>query len=147
MVELRCSVVSVAMVVGGRGAAWCRPPAERRSGFDPCMPGYFGVDLYSCGLFAVGSPFLQRFRWCMVVLAALRSAFLPLGLSRCSRRWRSRMLSLLSSRLFLGFVAAGLSDAVFIVLRPGRWFDVVVAATGRLFVGLCGGPYGPGRLR
>ena len=64
-------------------------------------------------LFVVGSWFLQRFGWCMVVLAALWSACSPLGLSRCSRRWRSRMLSMLSSRLFLGFVAAGPSDVVF----------------------------------
>ena len=80
MVELRHAVVFVCMVVGGRGAPWCCQPVGCRSRLDPCMPGWFGIGRLACGLFLVGSLSLQQFGWCMVVLAALRSACLPLGL-------------------------------------------------------------------
>ena len=116
MVELRCSIVSVGMVVGRRGTPWCCPPVGRRPWFDPCMTGWIGAGWYVCGLLVDGLWFLQPFGWCIVVLAALWAACSLLGLSRCSRLWRRRMLSLLSSRLFLGFVAAG--SSVFLVLRP-----------------------------
>ena len=92
MVELRRCVASVGMVVSGHGAPWCRQPMGRRSRCDPCMPGCFGVGRLACGLFIVGSFFLQQFGWYMVVLAALQSACLLWGLSRCGPRWRNRML-------------------------------------------------------
>ena len=149
MVELRRCVVSVGMVVGGRGAPWCRQPVGRRSRFDPCMPGWFGVGRLACCLFIVGSFALQQFGWYMVVLAALRSACSSRGLSRCSPCRHSRMLSLLSSRLVLRFVATGLSDVAVIVLRPGRARRVVFVRRRRsrnwsACLGLCGGPFGPG---
>ena len=152
MVELWCSVVSVGMVVDGRCALWCRHPLGRRSCFDPCMPGQFGVGLLLCGLFMVGLLFLQRFHWCMVVLAALWSACSPLLLLRYSRRRRSRMLSMQSSRPFLGFVVAGLSDVVFILLPTECAWRValVLCSQSRNWsacLGLRCGSHGPGRLR
>ena len=75
MVELRCSVVSVGMVVGRPGSPWCRQPVGRRSRIDPCMPGCFDVGWIACGLFMVASWLPQLFGWCMGVLAALWSAF------------------------------------------------------------------------
>ena len=53
MVELRCSAVSVGMVAGGRCAPGCRLAVGRRSRFDPCPPGWFGVGCFACGLFTV----------------------------------------------------------------------------------------------
>ena len=50
------------------------------------MAGWFGVDRLACDLFMVGSFLLQRFGWCMVVVAALCLACSPLGLLCCSRR-------------------------------------------------------------
>ena len=86
-----------------------------------------------------------------VVLATLWSACALWGRLRCSPRRCSRMLSLLSSRLVLRLVVAGLSDVAVIVLRPGRARrDVLVRRRGRQWSacpGLCGGPYGPGRPR
>ena len=144
--------MSLGMVIGGRGAPWCCRLVGRRSRSDPCMPGSFGVGWYACALFLVGSWFLQRFGWCLVVLATLRSACSPLGLSRCSRRWCSRILSLLLSRLFLGFVGGGLPDVVFSVVQPGRAQHVVLVRHRRsshwsACLGLCGGSYVPGRRR
>ena len=60
------------------------------------------------------------------------------------------MLPLLSFRLVLSFVAAGLSDVAVIVLRPGRARRVALVRRRRscqwsAFLGLCGGPYGPSR--
>ena len=65
---------------------------------------------------------------------------------------QSIALSLLSSRLVLRFVVAGYSHVAVIVLRPGcaRRFVFVRHRRGRQYSacpGLCGGPYGPGRLR
>ena len=54
MVQLRCSVVFVGMVVGGRGTPWCCQPGGRRPGFDPCMRGWVGVGRLVCGLFDSG---------------------------------------------------------------------------------------------
>ena len=53
MVELRCVIVFVGVVVGGRGAPWCHQPWGRCSRYDPCMSGWFGVGLFAFGLFAV----------------------------------------------------------------------------------------------
>ena len=152
IVELGFSLVSVGVVVGGCGAPWCRQPVGCRSRFDPCMPGWFGVGRPACGLFAVWSFSLQQFGWYMVVLAALRSACSSTGVSRCSPRRRSRMLSLLSSRLVLRFVGAGLFDVGVIVLRPRRAWPVVLVRRRRssqwlACLGLCGCRYGPGRPR
>ena len=58
MVELRCVTVFVDVVVGGCGAPWCRQPWGRRSHFDPCMPGWFRVGRFACGLFVVRLLFL-----------------------------------------------------------------------------------------
>ena len=129
MVELRCSVVSMGMVVGGRGAPCCRQPVGRRSRFDPCMPGGFDVGRLACGLFMVASLLLQRFGWCIVVLAALWSACSSLGLFCCCRRCRvlgsvgsfvrRSVQPVMVSRRGLGLVVASMSDAGFVVLRPG----------------------------
>ena len=73
----------VDMVVGGRGTPRCCQPVGRRSCFDPCMPGKFGVGRLACGLFMVMSWLLQRFCWCTVVLATSWSACLSLGLFCC----------------------------------------------------------------
>ena len=143
----RCGAF-VGMVVGGHGASWCCQPMERRSRFDPCMPGWFGVGRLACGLFIVGSFFLQQFGWYPVVSATFRSACASWGRLRCSPRRCSRMLSWLSSRLARRFVVAGLSD-VAVVVRPGRArrFVFVRRRRGRQWLappGLCGCPYGPG---
>ena len=152
MVQLRPCVVTVDMIVGRRGAQWCRQPMERCSRFDPCMPGWFGVGRLAWGLFIVGSLSLHQCGWYMVVLAALRSACSLWALSRRSPRRRSLMLSLLSSQLVLRFVAAGASDVAVIVLRPGRARRIVLGRRRPSHgwpacLGLCGGPYGPGRPR
>ena len=88
----------------------------------------------------------------MFVLAGLTSACSSWGLSHCSPRRRSQMLSLSSSQLVLRFVAAGLSDVAVIVLQKGRARRVVLVRRHRsrqwlACLGLCGGPYGPGRPR
>ena len=150
MVELRRCVVSVGMVVGRRGAPWCRQPTGRCSRLDFCTPGWSGSGRLACGLFIFGSFSLQLFGWYMVVLATLRSVCSSWGLWRCSPRRCSRMLSLLSSRLVLRLVAAGLSDVAVIVLQPGRARRVVLVRGRRscqwlACLGLCGGPYGPWR--
>ena len=138
MVELQCSVVSVGMVVGGRGAPWCREPVGRRSRLDPCMPGWFGVGRLACGLFMVALLFLQRSGWCMVVSLALWSVCSLLCLFCCCRRCRvlgCRVDDVCSvgslmrrpacaqpgvvSRCGPGLALAGMSDAGFVVLRPG----------------------------
>ena len=148
MVESRHCGAFLGMVVGGRGASWCRQPMGRRSRSDPCMPGCFGVRRPACGLFIVRSFFLQRFGWYPVVSAALCSACASWGPLRCSPRRCSQMLSLLSSRLVRRFAVAGLSD-VAVVVRPGRARRVVLVRCrhGRQWLarpGLCGGPNGPG---
>ena len=58
------------------------------------------------------------------------------------------MLTLLSSRLVLRFVVAGMSDVAIIVLAAGRARQVVFVGGRRgrpwsACPGLCGGPYGP----
>ena len=67
MVESRRCGVFPGMVVGGRGASWCRQPMGCPSRFGPCMPGWFGVGRLACGLFIVGWLFLQHFGWYQVV--------------------------------------------------------------------------------
>ena len=119
MVELPRCVVLVGMVVGGRGASWCRQPMGCRSRFDPCMPGWLGSGRLACGLFIVGSFSLQQFGWYRVAIAVLWSACSSWDESRCSPRRRSRMSSLLSSPSVLRFVVAGLSDVAVIVLDRG----------------------------
>ena len=66
MVELRCSVAFVGMVVSGRGAPRCCHPVGRRSRFDPCTPGWFGVGWLACGLFTVMWRRQLRCGWCAV---------------------------------------------------------------------------------
>ena len=64
----------------------------------------------------VGLWFLQRFGWCLVVLAASWLACSPLGLFLCSRCWRILMSSMWSSRSVLGVDMAILLDVVVRVL-------------------------------
>ena len=115
MVESWCSVVLVGMAIGGRGAACCRQPMGRRSRFDPCMPGRFGVGRLACGLFIVGSLS------CSSLIGSRLSS--P---RRCSRMWFS-----LSSWFVLRVAAACLSGAVD-VSRSGR-ARYVVLGRRRLF--------------
>ena len=93
--------------------------------------------------------FLRQFGWYPVVSAALWLACASWGSLRCSPRWCSRMLSLLSFRFVVRFAVAGLSGVVNL-LRPGRARCVVLvrwcrgrqwSARPRLF----GGPLGPSR--
>ena len=147
MVESRRCGAFVGMVPGGHGASWCRRPMGRRSRFDPSMPGWFGVGRLACGLFIVGSFFLQQFGWYLVVSAALWSSRASWGQLRCSPCRCSRMLSWLSSWLVWRFVVAGLS-AVAVVVRPGRAWRVLLVPRRRVCQwlarpGLCGGPYSP----
>ena len=112
------------------------------------MPGWFDVGRLACGLFIVGSFFLQQFGWYPVVSAALWSACASWGRLRCCPRRCSWKLSLSSPLLVLMFLVVGLSD-VAVVLRPGRARRVVLVLRGRgrqwsACSGLCGGPYGPG---
>ena len=151
MIESRRSGAFVGTVAGGRGASWCRQPMERRSLFDPCMPGWFGVGRLACGLFIVGSFFLQQFGWYPAVAAALWSAGAPWGRFPCSPRRCSRALSWLSSRLVQRFVVSG-PPGVAVLVHPGRTRRVVLVRRrrGRQWSarsGFCGGAYGPGRPR
>ena len=95
--------------------------------------------------------FLQQFGWSLDLSAALWSACASWGQLPCRPRRCSRMLSVLSSRLVLRFVVAGLSDLA-VVLRPGRARRIVLfrRCRGRQWSarpGLCGGQYRPGRRR
>ena len=74
MVELRCAVVSVGMVVGVPGSLWCPQPVGRRSRTDSCMSGWFDVGWLACRLFMVVSLLPLLFGWCLGVSAALWSA-------------------------------------------------------------------------
>ena len=91
MVELRCSVVFLGMVVSGRGAPRCRHPVEQRSRFDPCTPGWFRVGRLACGLSTVMWRLQPRCGWCAVVAAAPWSAGFVWVLSRCCR-WSHRQI-------------------------------------------------------
>ena len=88
----RVPVLFAAMVVGGRGAPWCRQPDGRRSRFDPCTPGWFDVGRLACGLFAFKWRLQLRCSWCAVVLAASWSAWSAWFSSRCCRWSYRRML-------------------------------------------------------
>ena len=101
------------------------------------MPGWFGVGRLAPGLFVPGSFFLQQFGSYMVVLVVLSSVCASWGRLRGSPRRRSRMFSLLSSRLVLKVVVAGLCDVAAIVLRPGcaRRFVLVRHSRGRQWSG------------
>ena len=105
----------VGIVVGGRGAAFCRQPMGRRSRFNHCMPGRLGVGRLACGLFIVGSLSCSSF-----IGSWLHSP------RRCSQMWLS-----LSSRFVLRVAAACLSAAVD-VSRLGR-ARCVVLVRRRLF--------------
>ena len=70
MVEFRCAVVSVGMIVGRPGAPWCGQPVGRCFRNDPCMSGWFDVGQLACGLFMVASLLPQLFGWCLGVSAA-----------------------------------------------------------------------------
>ena len=85
MVDSRCSVVFVGTVACGRGAPRCRPAVARRSRFDPCTPGWFGVGRLACGLFTVMWRLQLRCGWCVVVAAASWSAGFVWVPSRCCR--------------------------------------------------------------
>ena len=151
MVESRRCGAFLGMVAGGRGASWCRQPMGRRSRFDPWMPGWFGVGRLACGLFTVGSFFLQQFGWCPAVSAPLWSTGALRGRLRCSTRRCSRVSSWLSSRSVWRFVVSGPPD-VAVLVQPGRAQRVVLVRRRRgsqwsARSGLCGGPYGPGRSR
>ena len=79
----RVSVLFADMVARGRGVSRRCQPNGRRSGFDPCMPGWFGVGRLACGLFTVKWRVQLRCGWCVVVLAAswsARSAWVSLPL-------------------------------------------------------------------
>ena len=91
MVESRCSVAFVGMVASGRGAPRCRHPVGRRSRFDPCTPGWFGVGRLACGLFTVMWRLQLRCSWCAVVAAASWSAGFVWVPSRCCR-WSHRQI-------------------------------------------------------
>ena len=141
----------VGMVAGRRGASWCREPMKRRSRFNVCMPGWFGVGRLACGLFIIGSFLLQQFGWYPAVSAALWSAFASRGRMRCSPCRCSAVLSWLSSRLVRRFVVSGLWDVAVVVL-PGLARRVVLVhrCRGRQWPacpGMCGGLYGLGRPR
>ena len=86
------------MVVGGRGTPQCRQPVGRRSRFDPCTPGWFGVGQLACGLFTVKWRLQLRFGWCAVVLDASWSAWCAWVPSRCCRWSYRRMLFLQPAR-------------------------------------------------
>ena len=85
MVELRCSVLSVGMVPGGRGAPRCRLPVGCRSRLDQFTPGWLGVGRLACGLFTVMWRLQLRYGWCAVVVAASWSGGFVWVLSRCCR--------------------------------------------------------------
>ena len=91
MVESWCSVVFVGMVAIGRGAPRCRHPVWRRSRFDPCTPGWFGVGRLACRLFTVMWRLQLRCGWCAVVAAASWSAASVWVPSRCCR-WSYRQV-------------------------------------------------------
>ena len=74
MVESRCSVLLVGVVIGGRGASWCGQPGGRRSRFHPWAPGWFDVGRLACGLFTVRLRLQLRCGLCAVVLAVSSSA-------------------------------------------------------------------------
>ena len=88
MVGLRCTVLSVGMVVGGPVSLWRRQPVGRRSHIDPCMSGWFDAGRLVCGLFVVVPLSRQPFGLCLGVLAALWSACSSLGFFCCCRRCR-----------------------------------------------------------
>ena len=132
MVESRCSVVLVGMVVSGRGAACCRQPMGRCSRFDPCVPGRLGVGRLGCGLFIVGSL----------------SCSSLIGSQLCSPRLCSRTWFSLSSRLFRGLRRSACPVRWMCrnrgVPRAWCWFaGICLPAVGPS--GLRGGPYGPCR--
>ena len=89
MVGSRCAVVLLGMVNSGRGAPRCRHPVGRRSRFDPCTPGWFGVGRLACGLLMVMWRLQLPCGWCAVVAAASWPAgfvWVPLRRCRCSDR-------------------------------------------------------------
>ena len=88
MVELRCAVPSVGMVVSRPCSPWCHQPMGRRSRIDPCMSGWFDVGWLACAMFMVASLLPQLFGWCLGVSAALWSACSSFGSFCCCRRCR-----------------------------------------------------------
>ena len=71
----RVTVLFADMVASGRGASRRRQPDGRRSRFDRCMHGWFGVGRLVCGLFTVKWRLQLRCCRCAVVLAASWSAW------------------------------------------------------------------------
>ena len=88
----RVTVVFEDLVVGGHGAPRCRQPDGRRSRFDPCGPGRFGVGPLVCALFTVKWRLQLRCGRCTVVSAASWSAWSAWVSSRCCRWSYCRML-------------------------------------------------------
>ena len=88
----RVTVLFADMVAGGRGASRRLQLDGRRSPFDPCMPGWFGVGRLACGLFTVKWRLQLRCGRCAVVLAASWSAWSAWVLLRCCRWSYCRML-------------------------------------------------------
>ena len=86
----RVTVLFANMVAGGRGAPRCRQPDGRRSRFDPCTPGWFGVGRLACGLFTVKWRLQLRCGRCTVLLAASWLAWSVWASSRCCR-WLYRL--------------------------------------------------------
>ena len=84
----------VGMVVGGRGAPRCDQPFGRRSRFDPCTPGWFGVGRLACCLFTVKWRLQLWCCWFAVVLAASWSAWFAWVPLRCCRWSFRRTLSM-----------------------------------------------------
>ena len=134
MVELWCSVVFVGMVVGGRGASWCCQPVGRRSSFDACMPGQFGVGRLACGLFMVTSCPLQWFSLvCGRVGRLMVGLFgvVSLALQRALEQSDYVRIGALLVPLLVGASCVGPAWYVLIVRRPptveeksnDRWFD------------------------
>ena len=66
----RITILFVGMVAGRRGAPRCCQPVGRRSRFDPCTPGWFGVGRLACGLLTVKWQLQLQCGSCAVVLAA-----------------------------------------------------------------------------
>ena len=88
----KVTVLFADMVAGGRGASRRRQPDGRRSRFDPCMLGWFGVGRLAFGLFTVKWRLQLRCGRCAVVVAASWSAWSAWVSSRRCRWSYCRML-------------------------------------------------------
>ena len=94
----RVTVLFADMVAGGRGASRRRQPDGRRSRFDLCMLGWFGVGWLAFGLFTVKWWLQLRCGRCVVVLVASWSALSAWVSLRCCRCSYCRMLFVRTTR-------------------------------------------------